>query len=191
MTAPDTSTSPQPALAAGPRGWELSPAAATGPEPRPPRGAWFWPVAVLATAVLGSLASIDAPGFYARLDKPAWAPPAWLFGPAWTLLYTLMALASWRIARTTHPLRTRALAVFGVQLVVNAAWSALFFALHWGAGATAGAALLFALVLASALLFGRIQRASGWMLAPAVAWVAFATALSASVWWRNPALLGG
>lgn len=155
------------------------------------KAAWVWPVAVLATAVVGGLATPDAPAFYEQLDRPAWAPPAGLFGPAWGALYLLMAVAAYRVANADGPSRRTALGVFALQLVANAAWSWLFFGLHQGALALGGAVVLLALVLASAVLFHRVRRASGWMLAPSVVWVSFATALTASVWMRNPALLAG
>lgn len=150
-----------------------------------------WPLATVAAAGIGALASMDAPTFYAQLDKPDWAPPAWVFGPMWTMLYLLMATAAYRVARTGHALRRSALGMFGAQLVANAAWSWLFFGLHRGGLALAGAGVLLLLTALTALLFGRVRSSSGWMMVPATLWVALATVLTASVWMRNPALLGG
>jgi translocator protein len=156
-----------------------------------PRGAWIAPVAVAATAVVGGLATGDAPGFYAALDKPDWAPPAAVFGPVWTLLYLLMAIAAvivWRQA--AEPTRRRALAVFFAQLVANAAWSWLFFGARLGAWAMAELVLLWLLVAANVVAFWRVKPLAGVLVAPTLVWVSFAGALNLSVWLRNPALLG-
>jgi tryptophan-rich sensory protein len=80
-------------------------------------------------AAIGGLGSVDAPAFYAQLDRPSWAPPAWLFGPAWAVLFTLMAIAAWWVWRAVGWPRARpALGVFAAQLLANALWSWLFFA---------------------------------------------------------------
>ena len=75
---------------------------------------------VFAAAAVGAIASIDAAGFYARLARPAWAPPGWLFGPVWSVLYGLMALALWRVWRV-RPAKSRPVRLFFAQLAVNAA----------------------------------------------------------------------
>ena len=142
-------------------------------------------------AAIGGLASVDAPAFYAQLDRPAWAPPAWLFGPAWGVLYTLMAVAAWLLWRAVGWQRARgALAVYLAQLLANALWSWLFFAWRQGAGAFAGAVVLWLLVAATVFAFRRVHRPAGLLLWPYLAWVSYATALTWSVWQRNPGLLG-
>lgn len=150
-----------------------------------------WLALCYAAALIGGLGSANAGSFYAQLDRPAWAPPGWLFGPAWTLLYTLMAVAAWRIAlQPVQPLRRVALAVFGVKLAVNALWSWLFFAWQSGLWAFWGAVLLASLVMATLLLFRELDRRAAALLLPYLAWTSFAAGLSWSVWQRNPALLG-
>jgi benzodiazapine receptor len=142
-------------------------------------------------AVLGGWASVDAATFYAALDQPTWAPPAWLFGPAWTLLYTLMAVAAWLVWRAQGwSGAASALCLYGVQLAVNALWSWLFFAWQLGFWAFFGALALWLLVGATAVAFWPYRRLAAVMLLPYWGWVAFATALSWSLWQRNPALLG-
>ncbi len=166
-------------------------------QPRPLKAAprewpaWVWPAATLAAVAVGALTTSDAPTFYGALDKPDWAPPAWLFGPMWGLLYLMMGTAAWRVARTGHALRRSALGVYAAMLVANAGWSWLFFGLHLGGAALAGAALLLTLAASAGILFARVRSSSGWMMVPATLWVALATVLTASVWMRNPALLGG
>lgn len=150
-----------------------------------------WLAVCFAAALIGGLGSAQAGSFYAQLERPAWAPPGWLFGPVWMLLYTLMAVAAWRVAgQAATPLRRAALAVFGVQLAVNALWSWLFFAWQSGLWAFWGAALLASLVAATALLFRELDRLAAALLLPYLAWTSFATLLSWAVWQRNPALLG-
>lgn len=161
--------------------------------PTPPAqllGLGGWLLLCFVAAGVGALASVDAPAFYARLDRPAWAPPAHVFGPVWSLLYTLMALAAWRVWREPASVpRARALALFVAQLAANALWSWLFFAWHRGAAAAAEVLVLWVLILLTVLAFWRLSRAAGALLLPYLAWVGFAAALTWSTWLRNPGLL--
>lgn len=153
-------------------------------------GLLAWLAIVFVAAGLGAIASSNAPSFYGQLVKPDWAPPASVFGPVWSVLYGLMAIAAWRIWREpASPGRRQALALFLVQLGVNALWSWLFFAWQQGALAFADVLLLLALVIATAAAFWRIRRAAGLLLLPYAAWVAFASALTWAVWRANPGLL--
>lgn len=145
-----------------------------------------WIALTAVFAAVGALGSAQAPVFYAQLDQPAWAPPAWLFGPAWTVLYLLMAVAAWRVARAG---RSPALLVYLVQLALNALWSWLFFGWRMGAAAFACIVVLWLLIAATIVLFRRIDRLAATLLLPYIAWVSFASALCFSIWQRNPALL--
>jgi tryptophan-rich sensory protein len=147
-------------------------------------------VATFATAAIGAFASIDAQTYYASLKQPAWAPPAWLFGPAWTTLYTLMAVAACLVVRRAGlPAARPALALYGLQLVLNALWTWLFFRWHLGAWATAEVLMLLGAIALTARAFWRIRPIAGWLLAPYLAWVTFASALTVSVWRLNPTML--
>lgn len=149
-----------------------------------------WLLLTVAAGSLGALASVDARDFYASLERPGWAPPAGVFGPVWTLLYLLMAVAAWLVWRERGFARARgALGLFLLQLGANALWSWLFFAWHRGAWALADVVVLLALIVATIVAFARIRQAAAWLLAPYLAWVAFATALNYSLWQRNPLLL--
>ncbi len=141
------------------------------------------------TEAIGAIASVDAAAFYARLVQPSWAPPPWLFGPVWTLLYSLMGIALWRVWRSSPP-RTAAIGLFVAQLVVNALWSWLFFRWHLGGPAFAWIVLLLVLIGATMAAFWRIERPAALLLAPYLGWVVFATVLSWSIWRANPAALG-
>ncbi|MDZ7643276.1 MAG: TspO/MBR family protein [Woeseiaceae bacterium] len=150
-----------------------------------------WLLLTFVASVVGARASTQAPAFYAQLDQPAWAPPAWLFGPVWTTLFALMAISAW-LVWLSGGLRTRrvALALYVVQLAMNALWSWLFFAWQLGALAFAEVVLLWFLILATLVAFWRIRVVAGVLLVPYLAWVGFAAILNFALWLRNPALLG-
>jgi translocator protein len=142
-----------------------------------------------AAAAIGAVASVDAATFYVRLAQPAWAPPPWIFGPVWTVLYTLMAVALWRVWRT-HSTRSRPVRLFLAQLAVNAAWSWVFFRWHLGALAFWWILALLVLIAATVRAFWTVDRAAAALLLPYLAWVAFACALAGTLWRGNPAALG-
>ena len=145
-----------------------------------------WLVASLATGVVGALATRRAREFYAGLVKPAWAPPGWLFGPVWTALYLLMAVAAWLVwRRAGWGGATGALALFVAQLICNALWSWCFFAWRRGALAFANVVLLLALIVATMVAFGRVDMLAAVLLAPYLAWVTFASALTYAIWRAN------
>ena len=118
---------------------------------------------------------------YGGFELPSWAPPSWLFGPVWTVLYTLMAVAAWLVWRGDGPHRTRALVAFGVQLVVNFAWTPVFF----GLGArVAGLAVIVGVLLAAgwwAFEAWRVRPVAGWSQVPYLTWVSFATVLNGAI----------
>ncbi|NGZ87210.1 TspO/MBR family protein [Duganella aceris] len=149
-----------------------------------------WLLLTFAFAAIGAYASAQAGAFYMQLDQPAWAPPAWLFGPAWSTLYLLMAIAAWRVQRTAPPDDARpVLVLYVVQLAVNALWTWLFFAWHRGAWAFAEILLLWVLIAATIVAFRRHDKIAALLLVPYIAWVSFATCLCYSIWQRNPAAL--
>lgn len=148
-----------------------------------------WAALTGVAAAAGGVASRNAAGFYATLDRPPWAPPAWLFGPAWAVLYLAMATAAWMVSRSDESGRGPALALYVVQLVANAGWTWLFFALRRGSWAFGEVLVLLLLVALTAAAFWRVRPAAGVLLLPYLAWVGFATALTWSVWRRNPDLL--
>jgi len=150
-----------------------------------------WLLLTFACAALGAMASVQAAEFYAQLNQPRWAPPAWLFGPAWTTLYLLMAIAAWLVWREHGWRRARvALTLFVVQLAANAIWSWLFFVWHRGALAFFDIVLLWSLIVATIFAFSRLQPLAAKLLLPYLAWVSFAGALNFAVWRLNPGALG-
>ena len=150
-----------------------------------------WFIASFAISAVGAIASIEARSFYAGLVQPEWAPPGWVFGPVWTLLFALMAIAAWLVWRKGgfHAHRI-ALSLFLTQLLFNALWSWLFFAWRLGGPAFADILLLWGLILATLIAFWHVQRLAGILLVPYLLWVSFAAFLNYAVWQLNPALLG-
>lgn len=165
------------------------------PRPR----AWLalagWIALSLSAGIVGAVASIDARDFYARIAKPAWAPPGSVFGPVWTVLYLLMGTAAWLVWRTVPRTfeallaRRRALMLFVVQLALNALWTWLFFELRRGVLAFVEIVVLWAAIAATMTAFWRVHHKATLLLLPYLAWVSFATALTWAVWRANPGWL--
>lgn len=141
---------------------------------------------MLSLAVFAALVALAAyagasfpPGpWYASLAKPAWTPPAWLFAPVWTALYIAIAVAGWRLWRRTGGRFTPALALWGAQLVLNAAWSFVFFGLRRPGWALLDITLLFACIVGFVWSARRESPVSAALFVPYALWVAFAAALN-------------
>jgi tryptophan-rich sensory protein len=134
-----------------------------------------------------SMGALFPPGdWYAGLNKPSWNPPGWVFGPVWSALYAMMAVAAWLIwQRGGFGAQRRALMRFIIQLALNAAWTPLFFGWHLPAIAFGEMLLLWAAIAATLRAFFQINRLAGWLLAPYLAWVSFAAALNFTIWRLN------
>jgi len=125
--------------------------------------------------------------WYAALRKPSWNPPGWIFAPVWTALYTMMAVAAWLVwKRGGFAAQRRPLALFLVQLALNAIWTPLFFGLHWPAVAFVEIVLLWLAIAATLAAIRRVSRVAAWLLAPYWAWISFAAALNFTLWRLNP-----
>lgn len=143
----------------------------------------------LAVAVVGgALAATAITGWYAELAKPMWTPPSAVFGPVWTILYSTMAVAAWLVWRQpSSAARRRALTIYGIQLLLNALWTPMFF----GLGSMVGqsglwialgiiVALDFA-ILAAIIRFADVSRTASALLIPYWFWALFATTLNAAI----------
>ena len=139
--------------------------------------ALFALLSLVALSLGGWLTSLGFGGWYDELKKPPFQPPSWLFSPVWTTLFTLLAIATWRVARQGAVART-ALVAYALQLVLNVLWSLFFFTLHETGWALINIALLDALVLAMVFLYGRIDRMAGWFIVPYAVWLGLATAIN-------------
>jgi len=150
-----------------------------------------WLVLSFAASAVGAVASIQAESFYAQLAQPVWAPPPWVFGPVWTVLYALMGIAAWLVWRSGGFRANRqALTLFLLQLAFNAVWSWLFFAWHLGVLSLADTLVLWILIVATLVSFWRVRPLAGALLIPYLLWVSFASALNYSLWQLNPQVLG-
>jgi tryptophan-rich sensory protein len=139
-----------------------------------------------AAAGLGSLftrASVSS--WYQTLAKPSYAPPDWVFGPVWSLLYAMMAVAAWLVWRQGAATAGSALRLFALQLALNVAWSALFFGLRLPGWAAVELAALWLAIAATAAAFARRSPAAAGLLVPYLAWVAFAGVLNFGIWRLN------
>ena len=150
-----------------------------------------WLVLSYAVSAVGAAASLQAQSFYGELAQPSWAPPAWLFGPVWTALFTAMGVAAWLVWREGgFGERRGALGLFLAQLALNALWSWLFFAWQLGGAAFGDIVVLWILIVLTTLAFWRVRPVAGALLVPYLLWVSFAAALNFALWQLNPEVLG-
>jgi tryptophan-rich sensory protein len=146
----------------------------------------FVAVTFAAAAVGGLVTSGSVHSWYPILVKPSWNPPSWVFGPVWTALYTMMAVAAWLVCRRAGWGGAKpALVLFAVQLVLNAAWSPLFFGWHRIGLAFVDIVLLWAAIVATTVAFWRVTTLAGWLFVPYLAWVSFAAVLNFVIWRMN------
>ncbi len=142
-----------------------------------------------AVGALAQFASDTMSVWYPALAKPVGTPPTWVFGPVWTTLYTMMAVAAWLVWRrddaASSASRRRALIAWGAQLALNALWTPLFFGLQRLDLALVGIVALWIAIAATIVLFARVSRAGAWLLVPYFGWVSYATYLNAGFWWLN------
>ena len=149
---------------------------------------------LICVAVCFAAAAVGAPftaeataSWYREIVRPAWTPPNWLFGPVWTLLYTLMAVSAWLVwlrggfRKQRWPLR-----LFIGQLALNAAWTPLFFGLRRFDLASVEIVFLWCAIVATIVAFRRVRSAAAWLLVPYLFWVTYATTLSFGIWVLNP-----
>ncbi len=143
---------------------------------------------VTIVAAIGGGATGSAIGeWYVNLEKPFFNPPNWVFGPAWTLFYSLMAIASWMVWRkgmNTFGVTT-ALGLYGIQLVLNLLWSVFFFGLRMPGLALVEIIILEVFIILTFINFKRVTPVAGYLLIPYILWVLFATTLNAAIWWLN------
>lgn len=141
-----------------------------------------------SAGVLGSFFTVPSiPAWYAGLAKPSFAPPNWVFGPVWTMLFLLMGVAAylvWRKGLEKREVRV-GLTLFVAQLALNMLWSALFFGLRNPGAALVEIVVLWSAILATAIVFKKVSRPAGLLLLPYLLWVAFAAYLNYAIWKLN------
>ncbi len=147
-------------------------------------------ISLLIPQLAGGLGSvftaISVKDWYLTLEKPAINPPAWVFGPVWTMLFLLMGYALYLVwIDESGKRRTLAYLVFGIQMILNILWSIIFFGLHSPGGALFEMIFLWLAILATIIAFAKISRLAAWLLAPYILWVSFAGYLNYSIWILN------
>jgi len=147
-----------------------------------------WLVVTFAAAWIGSRYMPGA--WYASLAKPSWNPPNYLFGPVWSVLYVLMAVAAWLVWRKAgFSGAGPALILFVVQLALNSLWSYLFFGQHRPDMAFYDITVLWVAIQIVAALFWRVDPIAGGLMVPYIAWVSFASYLNVTLWRLNPVVI--
>ena len=142
-----------------------------------------WLAIAFLPAVIGY--RFPAPEYYDRLEKPGWAPPGWLFGPVWTVLYALMGIAAWLVAGNAASASRTPLVLWGAQLALNATWTPIFFGLRAPGLALGNIVLLWLALVGTVTAFFSRRPVAGVLLIPYLIWVSFATALNFAIWRRN------
>jgi len=134
----------------------------------------------------GLLTAKAIPEWFATLNKPSFNPPAYLFGPVWTTLYSLMGVSMFLIWNTPKTkMRQKALIVFGIQLFFNFWWSILFFSFHAIFLSIIDILLMWFLILYMIFLFKKIKPIAAYLQIPYLLWVTFATVLNISIYFLN------
>ncbi|MEM6617003.1 MAG: TspO/MBR family protein [Pseudomonadota bacterium] len=149
---------------------------------------------MLTFVAFGALSFVTAlsgtvfrPGlWYESLDKPQWQPPNWLFGPVWAILYVMIAIAGTMIWNAQPANLVLIMSVFGLQLALNAGWSAVFFGLKRMDLAFVEVLLLWSSIIATMIVFAPVDTRAAWLLVPYLAWVTFAAFLNFVMLRMNP-----
>ncbi|MBL7142552.1 MAG: tryptophan-rich sensory protein [Candidatus Pacebacteria bacterium] len=144
-------------------------------------------VAQLAGIVGSIFTTASIQNWYVFLEKPVFAPPNWLFAPAWLTLYTLMGIAAFLIwqKRDNLTVRNSALKIYGIHLILNACWSIIFFGLRNPGLAFIEIVVLWIFILVITVKFFRIRKTAGFLFIPYLLWVSFASVLNLSIWLLN------
>lgn len=149
---------------------------------------WMGLIAWLALVFAASLTSVfvSTDGWYAELNKPAWNPPDWIFGPVWTVLYIMMAVAVWRVwLRGGWTKQRMPLSLFLVQWTLNTLWTPLFFGFHLLGWAVAEILVLLVFIVLTIRAFWSVDRVGAGLLIPYAVWVGFASVLNGAIWRMN------
>jgi benzodiazapine receptor len=150
-------------------------------------GLGVWIGVCFGAAFVGAMFTIPSvPTWYSELAKPSWIPPSWIFGPVWSALYLMMALAAWLVWRRGGlAVASIPISFFMVQLGLNVMWSILFFEFHMPGIAFWDIVILWFAVLATAIAFWRSTPLAGYLLVPYLFWVTFAAVLNFALWQLN------
>jgi len=139
---------------------------------------------LLVTFCAPALGAFSTPDqWYWTIEKPSWNPPGWVFGPVWTFLYITMAVAAWLIWKNQG--WSKAVGLYGIQLVFNAAWTPVFFGAHQIGWALVVIMGLWLAAMLTTVAFFRVSRCAGFLMVPYMVWLSFATILNFTLWQLN------
>lgn len=141
----------------------------------------------LGAGGLGAITTTpEIDGWYKTIEKPTWNPPAYVFGPVWTTLYIMMGTAAWLVWKPVGFKAAKTpLTLFAVQLVLNGAWSWVFFHFHQPGWAFVEIVVLWLAIGATTITFFRCSKTAGWLMVPYLMWVSFASVLNFAIWRLN------
>lgn len=148
-------------------------------------------ISLFITLAIGGVASLftrpEIGGWYRFLHKPSFNPPAWIFGPVWTILYVLIAIAAYRAWMRRNKLEGFGTTcwIYFIQLALNFSWSIVFFGMHLIAAALVVIVLLWICIILNIIRFAKYDRLAGWLLVPYLLWVGFATILNYAIYRLN------
>ena len=147
-------------------------------------------ICILIPLLVGGLSALltgNSMESFSTLNKPSFAPPAWLFPVAWTVMYTLMGVSSYLILTSVAPKEDKesALKIYAIQLSVNFLWSIFFFNLEWYLFAFFWVLLLWGLVLVMLVRFYKINKTAAFINVPYIVWLTFAAVLNFTIWLLN------
>ena len=144
-------------------------------------------IVCLGAGALGAIVSApEIEGWYKTIAKPMWNPPDSVFGPVWTTLFVMMAIAAWLVWKPTGFKEAGLpLSLFGAQLALNVGWSWVFFGLHEPGSAFVEIVILWLAIVATTVAFFKANKLAGWMMVPYLAWVSFASVLNFAIWQLN------
>lgn len=146
-------------------------------------------VACLGAGGLGAIATTpEIEGWYKTIEKPSWNPPDYVFGPVWTTLFVMMAIAAWMVWKPKgFKDAAMSLKLFAIQLVLNVSWSWIFFNLHQLGWAFVEIIVLWLAIAATTLAFFKKSKTAGVLMMPYLTWVSFAAVLNFTIWRLNAA----
>lgn len=144
-------------------------------------------ITFLVGAVAAWFTTAGVNGWYAVANKPSFNPPNWVFAPVWTALYLMMGIALWLVWKKdgVKSGRRTALILFAIQLLLNFAWSFIFFYAHQPGWAFAEILLMWVSIMLTIIWFGKVSPAAAWLLVPYIWWVSFASLLNFYIWKLN------
>lgn len=140
----------------------------------------------LSLGILSGFSTADSiSNWFQFLKKPSWNPPAWIFGPVWTILYILMGIALAKIWHSNHTNKKTAIWLFIIQFMLNFCWSFIFFKMHLTGWAFVEIMIMLLFISLTILSFVKINRTAALLLLPYLCWVSFATVLNGTIWFLN------